>query len=62
MESITDVIECERMTLFLYDEKKEEFYSKAIIGDVNQEIILPKGEGIVGSVWQTGNSVVIQRC
>ncbi|GAB4271501.1 MAG: hypothetical protein Kow0029_09260 [Candidatus Rifleibacteriota bacterium] len=59
MEAVTMILNCERATIFLYDEKTNELWSQVALG-MNQEIRIPANRGIAGEVFTTGNTVNIQ--
>jgi len=60
MEKITILMEADRSTLFMVDERNEELWSKVIQGDQVNEIRLQIGEGIAGWVAQTGLSMNVR--
>ncbi|KAF5401979.1 Phosphodiesterase [Paragonimus heterotremus] len=67
MEHAKQLVNAERVTLFLVDQKKNELYSSILdmgnlksanfVHDENAEIRLPLGEGIAGAVAQTGEPI-----
>ncbi len=59
MESIVSILEAERSTLFLYDEKTDELWSTVALGLQNKEIRIPSHAGIAGSVFTTGETINI---
>jgi len=56
---IRDVMGAERATLYLWDEESRELRSRVILADGIGEIRLRLGEGIAGTVMQTGETVRI---
>lgn len=60
MEASSALLNAERSTLFLYDEKKNLLWSRFAEGIEGQEIELQPGEGIAGFVWQTGNPEIVK--
>ncbi|HWP48048.1 MAG TPA: GAF domain-containing protein [Candidatus Limnocylindrales bacterium] len=59
MNKITKSIEAQRSTLFLYDEEKQELWSKIAQDSEIKEIRLKLGEGIAGFVMATGETLNI---
>ena len=59
MGIITDALDADRSTLFLYDRESRELFSRVALGDLVDEIRVQRGEGIAGSVFTTGRSVII---
>jgi len=59
MNKITESMEAERSTLFLYDEERKELWSKIAQESEIKEIRLKLGEGIAGSVMKTGQTLNI---
>jgi adenylate cyclase len=60
MEASSALLNAERSTLFLYDKKRNLLWSRFAEGIEDQEIELKSGEGIAGSVWQTGNPEIVK--
>jgi adenylate cyclase len=56
---ITEVMGAERSSLFLYDAGSDELYSRVAEGSEGAEIRFDSHSGIAGSVFQTGNPVII---
>jgi len=56
---IRDVMDAERATLYLWDEESGELRSRVVLADGIGEIRLKLGEGIAGTVMQTGETVRI---
>jgi adenylate cyclase len=55
----TEVSECERGTLFLNDAESNELFARVAGGDLRQEIRFPNHLGIAGSVFTSGEAVLI---
>ena len=53
------MLQADRATLFLNDEKKGELFSRVAMGDALGEIRFPNTEGIAGLVFTTGQAVNI---
>ena len=56
---IRDVMDAERATLYLYDEEKQELWSRVLLESGINEIRLKLGEGIAGDVMESGETVRI---
>ena len=52
-------LEAERGTVFLLDRKRGEIFSRILRGEEIDEIRMPLGKGISGTVAQTGETVII---
>jgi adenylate cyclase len=59
MDASSDLLNAERSTLFLYDPEKNLLWSRVAQGIVDMTIELKPGEGIAGSVFQTGQPEII---
>ena len=59
MNEATRMLQAERSTLFLHDEKTGELFSRVAMGDSLGEIRLPNTAGIAGAVFTSGESVNI---
>ncbi len=59
MEEATRMLNADRSTLFLNDEKTEELFSRLAMGDSVGEIRLPNHMGIAGAVFTSGRTVNI---
>ncbi|HNW36762.1 MAG TPA: GAF domain-containing protein, partial [Candidatus Ozemobacteraceae bacterium] len=55
------IVGAERGTLFLVDPETGEIFSRVIHGDDIQEIRLPPGTGIAGSILRTGRAEIIDQ-
>ena len=60
METVTEILDADRSTLFLYDTKTNELWSQVAEGFQLKEIRIPSNMGIAGSVFQTGETINIQ--
>ena len=63
INTLIEVIDAERGTLYLVDEAKQELFSRVLLEDkaVLEEIRVKIGEGIAGHVAQTGTTLNIRR-
>ena len=59
MSEATRMLQAERSTLFLNDEKTGELFSRVAMGDSLGEIRLPNTAGIAGAVFTSGKSIHI---
>ena len=59
IDVITEVLGADRATLFLYDGETEELFSRLVQGGNVNEIRIPCGAGIAGSVFTTGEALTI---
>ena len=59
METTTEILEADRSTLFLHDDKRSELWSEVAQGVEVAEIRFPDHLGIAGSVYTTGQTVNI---
>src|SRR6478672_12400761 len=50
-QAVTALLNCERASIFLHDDKHKEMWTKVALG--SQEIRIPDGAGIVGHVFST---------
>jgi len=57
VDRVAEVMHAERCTIFLYDEERQELWSKALSGTTTIEIRVRLGEGIAGHVMATGETV-----
>jgi len=53
------MLQADRATLFLNDEKKKELFSRVVMGDAMGEIRLPNHVGIAGAVFTSGQTINI---
>ncbi len=56
----TEVTLSERGTLFLHDAERRELFSKVMSGDLVEEIRIADNVGIAGTVFTTGEAIIIQ--
>ncbi len=61
-QTTTNIMNCDRYSLFIHDEKKDELYSRIALGSENEEIRFPADKGIAGNVFKTGEAVNIKDC
>jgi adenylate cyclase len=59
MNEATRMLNADRSTLFLHDQKNGELFSRVAMGDSIGEIRLPDHMGIAGAVFTSGQSVII---
>jgi adenylate cyclase len=59
MEVVTQTLNADRSSLFLYDPETKELYSRVMQGSVMGEIRFPSDVGIAGSVFTTGEAEII---
>ncbi len=59
METTTDMLNADRSTLFLYDEKSDELWSQVALGLESREIRIPSHLGIAGTVFLSGKTINI---
>jgi len=59
VELISDFLRTERCTIFLYDYRSDELYSRIAQGDAVAEIRFPSQKGIAGTAFQSGQAIHI---
>lgn len=59
MEAVTMILNCDRATIFLHDEKNGQLWSQVALGMQDQEIRFPANRGIAGEVFCSGQVVNI---
>ena len=59
VELISDSLQAERCTIFLHDRETDELFTKAAVG-LASEIRIPSDHGIVGTVFKSGESLIIE--
>lgn len=60
VETTIQLVEADRGTLYLIDEKKNELWSKVLTGEGLVEVHLPMGTGIAGYVAESGETLNIR--
>jgi len=59
-EETKSAIQADRCSVFLYDQKNNELWSKVALGMNSQEIRFPAGKGLAGHVVNTGETINIK--
>ncbi len=59
VEATTEALNAERGTIFLNDKDGNELFSRVAMGDLTQEIRFPNHLGIAGTVFRTGEPIII---
>src|SRR5688500_19459011 len=59
-EAVTALLNCERASIFLHDEKHHELWTKVALGR-QEEIRIPTEAGIVGHVFKTSQPLHVAR-
>jgi adenylate cyclase len=59
MQTTTDILDADRSTLFMHDEKTDELWSVVAQGTESREIRIPSHVGIAGSVFTSGETINI---
>lgn len=59
-EEIKEAIQADRCSVFLYDKKANELWSKVALGMDSQEIRFPADKGLAGHVVKTGETINIK--
>ena len=59
MEVVTETLNVERSSLFLYDPDTKELFSRVMQGNAMGEVRFPGDRGIAGTVFSTGEAVII---
>lgn len=59
MEVVTEALNADRSSLFLYDPETRELFSRVVQGDTIGEIRFPCGLGVAGSVFMSGEAEII---
>ena len=60
MEVVTETLDADRSSLFLYDSETGELFSRVMQGSVMGEVRFPATLGIAGAVFATGRGEIIQ--
>lgn len=64
-EKVKTYLDCEESSIFIYNPRKEELYFEIVTGDRQdalKQIVMKKGEGVVGWIAQHVSSVIINDC
>lgn len=64
-EKVKEHLDCEESTIFLYSPEKQELYFEIVTGEKKSElkqIIMKKGEGVVGWIAEHEKAVIINDC
>jgi len=59
MDRLTALLAAEASTLFMFDQAKDELWSRVLKGSSLKEIRVPAGSGLVGSVMKDGKTLVL---
>jgi adenylate cyclase len=59
IDLITEALDAERATLFLYDREADELFSRVLLGEGVTEIRIPAAAGIAGAVFAAGAAELI---
>jgi adenylate cyclase len=59
VEIITEALNADRSTLYLYDSETQELFARVALGGLTKEIRFPCHLGIAGSVFTSGNGLII---
>ncbi|ACS79050.1 adenylate/guanylate cyclase domain-containing protein [Maridesulfovibrio salexigens] len=59
VELTTEALRADRGTIFLNDPETDELFSRVAMGELTQEIRFPNHLGIAGSVFTSGESIII---
>ena len=60
MEMLLDVLEVERVVLYVYDPQSESFLSKAVTADIPEQLIIPRDTGHLSLVYENRAAITIQ--
>ena len=64
-EKVKSYLDCEESSIFIYNPQKEELYFEIVTGnrqDELKQIVMKKGEGVVGWIAEQVSSVIINDC
>jgi sigma-B regulation protein RsbU (phosphoserine phosphatase) len=64
-EKVKTYLDCEESSIFIYNTRKEELYFEIVTGDRQdalKQIVMKKGEGVVGWIAEHVSSVIINDC
>lgn len=59
IHQINEVMEPQRSTVFIYDDKTEELWSEVAVGMKKREIRIPADYGVAGWVFKHGTPVIV---
>ena len=59
MEVVTETLDADRSSLFLYDPETEELFSRVMQGNVMGEVRFPATRGVAGTVFASGKGEII---
>ena len=59
MEVVTEALNAERSSLFLFDAETSELFSRVMQGDTIGEIRFPSNLGVAGSIFTSGQAEII---
>jgi adenylate cyclase len=59
MHAVTDILDADRATLFMFNAKTKELWSQVTMGGLTQQIRFPSHLGIAGSVFTSGQTINI---
>ncbi len=59
LTTTAEQIDAERTTVFLWDSASGELYSRASVGGLRQEILIPDTSGLAGAVFHGGEGLII---
>ncbi len=59
MAIVTEALDADRSSLFLYDERTDELYSRVAQGADSNELRFPAGSGIAGAVFRGNRATII---
>uniref|UniRef100_A0A0G4HXR1 GAF domain-containing protein n=1 Tax=Chromera velia CCMP2878 TaxID=1169474 RepID=A0A0G4HXR1_9ALVE len=57
LQIVVDCVECEKGTIFLYDEQRGDLFSRCITDNLAAPVRVKKNTGVVGSVFTSGQPV-----
>ncbi|MBN1798147.1 MAG: SpoIIE family protein phosphatase [Spirochaetales bacterium] len=61
-QTTNHIMNCDRYSLFIYDEEKDELYSRIALGSEAEEIRFQADKGIAGNVFKTGKLINLKDC
>ncbi|PFH34425.1 hypothetical protein BESB_064560 [Besnoitia besnoiti] len=61
LQILTDILEVERATIFLWDATRGELYSRCASGGLSNAIRLKSGSGIASLVYATGKPLIVEK-